>query len=493
MDDVVAFLVTMGSPALAAYSLQITHLNKYWIITTFSKIKYPNSQLIPTVLAAFHHIPIKVDYEPPSLHSLIVLAKNDEYWSRLAVAGKTRRWSIPLVMSYILVIFSIILTVIDSFVTRPSNSGYGIATVWSFLLPLVIGWLHIGCEPEPSHLRNSLAAANQNAWVASKDRAHPIEMTGPMPIELAEPDDIDAARQDELKPVPVFNYSRAFVTPMTAEVVLRLTKNAAANARREIPVGNSVEAGVLPWVKGKKGETLPENRVGTTAEVVAYSSLVFQQPRWNSGTVTPLDIQSPEMSIATNPFLEHGLVSPLRWAPGVWTRVLVASILALGLQWGTTGAAVLVHYIAPPPGLGCRAFSFLLYGLAGTTSFFLFLTSSILAHMSRPLPGQVPARSWSHSFQETGAVVCRRLGKCISITSAIGIILVCFFQVTDAFDNCYCNSTTFDVGEHFVIFSGINFTADSRTLGFWITGLVVAFVTTIIFCISMYTGLPARR
>ena len=55
-----------------------------------------------------------------------------------------------------------------------------------------------------------------------------------------------------------------------------------------------------------------------------------------------------------------------------------------------------IHYVVPPVSLGCRSTSFLPYGVAGSLSFFLFLASGILAHMSRPLSGQVPARSRSH-------------------------------------------------------------------------------------------------
>ena len=493
LDDVVSFFITMGSPALAAYSLQITHLNKCWITTEVLDVKYPNSKLVPTVLAAFHHIPIKIEYDPPFLHSLIALAKNDEYWSQLAAANKSRRWSIPLVMSFFLAIFSLILTVADSITSRAGDSGYGIAAIWTFLLPLVIGWLHIGCEPEPSHLRNSLAAANRNTWVATEQRDTPADMTNPMAIEFAEAADVHPARKDELKPVPLFNYSRAFVTPMTAEVVLTLMRNAAANAKQKIPVGNSVGAGALTWVGGKKDEILPDNRVGTTAEVVGYCTGVFRRPQWNSGSITTLEIQSPEMTVTPDALLEYGIITPSRWAPGIWKRVVVASLLALGLQWGTTGAALFISYIALPPGLGCRALSFLLYGVAGTVSFFLFLTSSILAHMSRPLPGQTPTSSWSRTFQDAGAVVCRRLGKCVAIASGIGILLVCFFQVMGLFDNCYCNSTTFDKGRGLVVFLGFDFVLDSRTVVLQISGLAVAFATAIFFGVSMYMGLPARR
>ena len=484
----------MGSPALAAYSLQITHLNKYWIHTAFLNVKYPNSKLVPTALAAFHHIPVRIEEQPPFLHSLIVLPNNDGFWSHLAAANKTRRWSIPLVMSYVLVIFSVIMTTIDSITSPPDATGYGIAAVWTFLLPLVIGWLHVGCEPEPSHLRKSLAAANQDYWISTERRDHPT-MTNNAAIEFAEPGTVDFARKDELKPVPVFNYSRAFVAPMTAEVVLRLMKTAAANARQKIPVGRALGRGISVWVEGENGETLPENRIGTTAEVIEYCTRILQQPernRWDS--TTSLDIQSPEVcpADAIYPPPEHHLPTTSRWAPGIWRRVLISSVLALGLQWGTAGAAVFINYKSPPVGLGCCSLSFLLYGVMGTLSFFLFLASSILAHMSRPLPGQVSTRSRSRSWCTTGAVISRWLGKFVAITSAIGILLVCSFGVIGAFDSCFCNSTTFNRGRQLITIYGMG-DMPNAGIGFWIGGLAMAFFTSILFGFSMYMGLPPRQ
>ena len=492
LDDVVAFLITIGSPVLAAYSLQITHLNKNWIAAAFLDVEYQNSGLIPTALAAFHNIPVKIEYSPPFLQSLVVLPKNDQYWPQLAAANKTRRWSIPLVMSYFLAIFSVILSMADSISSHSGNIGYAISSIWTFLLPLILGWLHVGCEPEPCHLRNSLAAANRNAWVATGKRDQPTRMTEPKAIEFARADDIDLARRDEYKPVPTFNYSRTFVTPMIAEVVLRLTKNASANARRHIPVKSTSGGEVTEWVESGGDEILSENRVGTTTEVTEYCTRVLYLSERTSRPVTPLDIQSTDTTNST--LLDDGLITPSRWAPGIWKRVTIASILALGLQWGTAGAAIFIHYLTPPAGLGCRSFAFLIYGITSTLSFFLFLASSILAHMCRPLPGQVPTRSRSRTYQNAGAIICRWLGKCVAIVSAIGILLVCFFQVTGAFDNCFCASTAFGRwGRQPVVFTGINFVPDSRTLSLWIGGLVAAFLTSILFGFSMYIGSPPRR
>ena len=494
LDDVVSFLITIGSPALASYSLQITHLNKYWIHREFMDIRYPNSELIPTVLSAFHHIPIQIEHRPPFLHSLIVLSKNDDFWSHLAAANKTRRWSIPLVVTYILVVFSVLLSIVDSATSNTRSTGFGITCVWAFLLPLIIGWLHTGCEPEPSHLRNSLAAANQHAWLATGERDGPVRMTNPMAIEFTQRPDVDLARKDELRPVPVFNYSRAFITPATAELILRLVKNAATNAKAKIPAGFSVGTGSPLWLEGEKGDINPENRVGTDDEVTGYCTRVLDRLERNSSSITTLERRSSSMTLdGTYTTRDHGLVTPSRWAPGIWKRVVIASLLALWLQWGTTGAAIMVNYITPPVGFGCYSFSFLLYGILSTSSFLFFLASSIFAHMSRPVPGEAATPPRSRTFQNAGAVVCRWIGKGLGVISGVGILAACFFQVTGSLVNCFCTSTTFNRGRHVVTFVGPHFDTSSPLIQSWVAGLITAFTTSILFGFSLYMGLPPRR
>ena len=497
LDDVLTFLITIGSPPLAIYSLQITHLNARWVAKEFLDVKYPNSKRIPTVLSAFHHIPIKISHHPRRLHSLIILHNNDGFWEHLLKAVKqTRRWSIPLIMNFGFVIFAVILTIVDSAYTpSPGDVGYGIAATWTFLLPLLIGWLRVGCEPEPNHLRNSLDVANGNTRVATQ-RNTPEK--GYPPIEFMEPKDVDPARRDELKTTPVFNYSRAFVSPLVAELILGLVKNAAANARQKIPVGNPTVRGPPAWV-GDDGDTvLNQNRVGTADQVSEYCTKVFPELEPGSGSIIPLDTQLSEMTNTTNPLLPlHDPYStsqvPSRWATGIWKRVALASALALGLQWGTTGGAVVIHYAAPPIGLGCRALSFLLYGAAGTVSFFFFLASSILAQMSRPYQGRKHTHPRLRPWQNAGAIICRWLGKGIALVSAIGILVVCVFQTTGAFNNCFCTSTTFDRGRESPMNPMINRVVGPSVFGAWIGGLAMAFGTAILFGFLMYLGKPPRR
>lgn len=404
-------------------------------------------------------------------------------------------------MNFVWVIFAVLLTVIDSFYSPvPGDVGYAIVTIWTFLLPLIVGWLHVGCEPEPNHLRECMEAANLIAWVATNRRDHPVpaESYGDraLAIEFIKADEVPSTSTDELKTIPVFNYSRAFIWSQNAEWVLALVKNANSNAEQKIPVGSLEDGGHSVWVKGDGGNMANDNRIGTDVQVTKYCTNAF----------LPLEPDTPGMSSLSNsrnpstadpllPFHEPqlGARNPSRWATGIWKRVTLATVLALGLQWGTAGAAVIIHYWKRPVGLGCRALSFLLYGVAGTTSLFLFLASSILAHISRPQPGQPYSWSQSPTLLDAGAILCRRLGKVVAVLSAVGILMVCLFQATGAFNTCFCASTTFDKGRNQVVFRAVNSVLEPGISGVWVGALAMAFSTAVLFGFSIYLGTPPRR
>ena len=498
--------MTIGSPALAAYSLQITHLNARWLSIAFLDLQYPNSKAISAVISAFQHVPIRISTNPSLLASLIVLPQNDGYWDLLLKGvEKTRRWSIPLVMNFVWVVFAILLTIIDSFYSPPTDDvGYAIVATWTYLLPLIMGWLQVGSQPEPNHLRDSLDAANKLAWVATDRKYDPVlarSVVGrrTQAIEFMKAEDVDSAREDELRTAPVFNCFRAFAWSLNAQHVLSMVKNAAAKAEVQTPVDN-YGGRCAAWVMDDSGSVASENRLGTEEQVVAYCAedtrpfeIVFGAP----GPIippSPVSSHIPTTPIAVLPFYgPRDTRTSSLWAPGIWGRVAVAVLFALGLQWGTVGAAVIIHYWKPPVGLGCRSISFLMYGVAGTLAFFLCLASSILAHISRPQRGPAYLRSWSQPWLNGGAVFCRNLGQILAVISGLGILLVCFFQSTGAFTNCYCASMTFDRGAHDVAFFMVNYVITPDVIKVWIGGLVLAFSTAVMFGFSIYLGTPPRR
>ena len=504
LDDVLNFFMTIGSPALAAYSLQITHLNTRWLRKAFLHLEYPNSKAISTVISTFQHIPLQISPNPLLLPSLIVLPQNDAYWDLLLkCTERTRRWSIPLVMNFIWVIFPVLFTIIDSL--HQERTAYAIVSIWTYLLPLIMGWLHVGCQPEPNHLRDCLDTANRIAWVATDQKDGPIqaiEIAGQLTqaLKLAK-DGADVTEEDELRTSPVFNYSRTFTWSLKAQHILSLVKNAAAKAERQIPVDNYGSGCDAVWVAGDHGGVAKENRLGTNEQVIDYCTegttpfeKVFRAPR---PVVPPGHIfsRAPSTPVALLPFYDsHNIRTPSRWASGVWTRVVFATLLALELQWGGVGAAVMINYKKRPYGLGCGALMFLVYGLAATVAFFLCLTSSVLAHISRPQHGQPYRRSWTQTCLNGGAVLCGYLGRILAVASGIGILVLSSANYSGAFHSCYCASVTFNGGIRFhdVAYLPTIVDVGPKVIEVLIGGLGLAFSTAVLFGISIYLCTPPR-
>ncbi|KAF9646484.1 hypothetical protein BDM02DRAFT_3118628, partial [Thelephora ganbajun] len=285
-----------------------------------------------------------------------------------------------------------------------------------------------------------------------------------------------------------------------AQHILSLAKNAAAKAEQWIPVDNYGPGRGVVWVASDPGSVASENRLGTGEQVIRYCTEIttpFEKVFGAPSPIippSPISPRTPNTSITLLPFYNpRGPRKPSRWAPGIWSRVVLAATFALGLQWGTIGAAVVIHYWMSPVGLGCRALSFLMYGVVSTVAMLLYVAPSILAHASRPQYGSIYWRSWSQACLNGGAVFCGYLGKTLAVASGVGIMVVCFFQSSGAFDNCYCASTTFDNGARDIVFFVINPVIGSSVIKVWVGGLILTFSTAILFGFSIYLGTPPRR
>jgi len=304
---------------------------------------------------------------------------------------------------------------------------------------------------------------------------------------------IDPARSDESATNPIFNYSRVFAWSQMAEAIFASARNAATKAEQGIPVGGNPA--------GTEGDVVTDSRSGTVDEVMQYckeGSTLFEKfadPQYS--------IASPSIGLPEPPSTPAGLVpsltinvrnqEPSIWATGVWSRVALATVLALGLQWGTTGAAIAIHYKMRPVGLGCRTLSLLMYGISGTVSFFLLLTSSILAHLSRPQSGSTYRYSRLRAYQNTGAILCRWLGKSLAVVAGLGILVVSFAQPLEVLNNCWCSTTTLDIPGQLVAFHTKGYAVEWGVIKVWIGSLVMAFCTSFLFGFSIYLGNPRGK
>jgi len=518
--------MAIGSPALAGYSLAITRLNSRWLSRQFLYLNFPNKEQIPSAVSALQHIPFKIETSGSLLPSLIVLPQNDRYWRALSVAAKrTRQWSIPVAMNIVWVLVAFLLTIVDSFVdfnhfiTVPGDAGYSIAAVWTYILPLVVGWLHVGSQPDSDHLRSALVAAQEIAYVATA--SEPIlatRVTGCSTCAI-EPSAgyIDHVNADEKKTVPIFNYSRVFIWSQNAEHILRLYEHATAKADRKIPVNRQ-----RAWVGTDDGTIAFQDRIGNKDEIVQYCERpVGPHPIDASPPSTPYSVFPPSPEPSAVPFLTagtrpgadafahrrftstsftkydeeapsaavRGVPEKPVFATEVLQRIIFAAILGLGLQWGTTGVSILIHLNTPPKGMGCRALTFTVYGAAGTVAFLLLLISSIFSHLARR-QNVDEKRSGTKTFIGYTAAIMRWSAKFIAFANGFGILLSCVMQFAGVYDNCFCSSTIFGGSPNgLVSFIEAN-VRGSEVYKYWIGGIIMAFGASGLYTFAIYVATP---
>jgi hypothetical protein len=244
------------------------------------------------------------------------------------------------------------------------------------------------------------------------------------------------------------------------------------------------------------------DRVGNEVEVVQYCKEEQESPVLDPPLPSPNSLQfssplTPSLTLAapsaSTKFDEEAaeVVEPAKpvFATEVFQRMVFATVLALGLQWGTTGASVLIHLFTPPKGMGCRALTFIIFGSAGTLSFLLHLFSSIFAHLARR---RSPREQRSGLLLLAGYVstLTRWLGKTIAIMNGFGLLLSCGMQFAGMYDNCFCSSTIFGgVPDGLVKFVGDDIKG-SEVYGYWIGGTVMAFIVSALYTFAIYVATP---
>ncbi|KAJ7439336.1 hypothetical protein FB451DRAFT_1344268 [Mycena latifolia] len=449
LDNVLAMLLSVGSPTLAAYSLAITASNRYWIARRFSHFSYPNVRSAVQILSSLQQTSIKVITRDSLLASLVVLPENDKWWSELAGwLDYTPTWSISFFASIFWVTIALLFTVIDSFTDTITSSGLGVGLVYLWLLPVVIGWLQLGPKCHIVRLHEAVERANAKAHIASDRGAIPADDSeGSTNRAISLSKRIGSLHRDEQRSPPIYNYARFLPWAQAVEDVYCVFEQASERARRHVPVDPAI-----PWEWDGKGKVRPENRRGTLAQVELY-------------------------------VLPHRVVPRGHWAPDVLSRFLVTSFLALALTWGTIGAAVIVVWFTPTIGLGCRSGAYILYGGVSVLVWMMLVTSSALAHYSTQSVGVRGKAVYTRSTRIAGkvSIFLRRLGKVLASCNAVWIVLACIFQFSSFFDSCYCNSSKLGLGS-FAYYVIDLVSADLTTMKTaWIGGVALAGGCSILF------------
>ena len=465
-------ILTVGSPTLAAFSLALTALNTRWACKRFSDIQYPNSQNAAKALVFLQQVPLRLTTRDGLLASLIVLSENDDWWECLVDRlEQTHTWTIAAATSIAWVIIAFVFTTTDSLMNLGedvNSNGQGVGSLWLWLIPMIVGSLWV---PVSSHdkLKAGIGKANDLAFVAARNNRpqdnDPPNLDTPMPVTLVSPMQAigickkgEVFTKDATRAAPVFNYSRIWEWSSAVETIARAFEHADEKARQHLPADTSKE-----WVpqEDKRLRYHRGNRTGTVAQVQSYCGF---------------PVQGDEEPLQPTP-------------PGVGERIFIASVAALGLQWGTTVSAAIAMVFTPTSGLGCRSGSYLLYGVVSTMIWLALLLSSFLAHYAKARHdgGGSPSSGFNSANLARGlATFLRRLSVLVAGCNALFVILACVSQFSNFYSTCYCNSSVLGRGSqraYNIIAAGYDY---DRMEAAWIGGVVLASGCVILFLFFLH-------
>ncbi|EIW75036.1 hypothetical protein CONPUDRAFT_66882 [Coniophora puteana RWD-64-598 SS2] len=450
-DNLMSAVLTAGSPTLAGYTLFCTMLNTRWISQSFESVrKFPNTAQAARVLSNLQQVPLRVNPHSAMLSSLVVLPENDQWWSEFSESLNYKNtWSISAAVSIAWVIVAYALTVADSLANVNDNIdsvGQSIGTAFLWLIPVVIGWQQLSPKCDFDRLSRAFDHSEAKAYIATHHGSVKVgELTEERAISIGPEAMEDVMSPDEDATPPIFNYSRVFGWSRSAEEVLRAFQYASKRAFVHKPVDPERE-----WEVGDGESIHPGNRHGAPYDVEMYCGRMRFEPS--------------------------------SWGSGVWGRIVFASVAGLMLQWGTTGGAVMMVWFTPTTKLGCRSFSYLIYGALSTIIWMLMLASSIAAHHASSFHWNEHKRYRDAAFHtwKTVADVLRWSGKALAVLNSLILCAIPILQFSNVFNNCYCNSSVMGRGPDRA-YNVINLTDTSETQILWIVALVVASLCSIAF------------
>ena len=525
-DGFISLCMAVGSPALITYSLMLTIRNRAWVRDEFDHLRRHIRDVqhmystfgqrlgaIQCVLEEAQQVPLRVSQEEGWFSSLTVAAKNESWWENLEHKLKdTRRGrSLSLVFQMGVAILAWLFTIIAAFVSSLGDISTGLqisaGNIWVWMvselsqpsskmltrlqIPVILGWIRVGTQQLPKSIDRALETENaflalgtpnvpnsteESMYTKSKNQrglvvagkrqsglAPQTRRTPQLPQEeFQRTSHFFNIRGDEKRRGPTFNYARTFTY---CQLIRTVTQALQAT------IDNICERKTCSGEHVFQDQDYRKGLLGNDACTEAYCGLdrpdreIYAYPEWS-------EIPSE-----------------------IWIGIGFSAMVALILQWGTTGAALMIAYLTPTKGLGCRSGAYLLYGTNATVAWSLLAVSSLFSHSAmlryqsekqkqplanaraaqangtafhsngtvRPVNNMIPLGLLGSSVQSSSssqprrnisaaiwnlvpvrglAAVTRYFGKFLAVANAFFIVAVSLFQFTGGFDNCWCKSDT---------------------------------------------------
>ena len=176
--------------------------------------------------------------------------------------------------------------------------------------------------------------------------------------------------------------------------------------------------------------------------------------------------------------------------PGALISMFNASLLALVLQCGTTGAAAIIIFFTPTIGLGCRSLGYIIYGANAIVIMFLAITSTVSAHIAET---RSEGSATVKDFTALAAIALRKITFLYALLNATGLMTLSGFHFSNFLDNCYCNASVTGRGtESYIIISFVDWISTmriARTVGTVLAGVSMSIYMVFLWLMS---ALPAE-
>ncbi|EMD96720.1 hypothetical protein COCC4DRAFT_199117 [Bipolaris maydis ATCC 48331] len=462
-----SFCLAVGSPMLSTFSLMSTALNAHSTSITFTA-KFGNgkttSHLREAVDSAEYFLcnsqqsPIRIKEDQfRQLFDEDTERLRDRWLPLEERIRKTRRqYTFSLIAQTFFAVIAWVLTIVGSYVTSLGQHSEALllssGTLWTWLVPVVLGWMAAGTQSRKDTVREAIqgeilsgASAPIKALEAESGFINPPMRQLPQALW-------SKVQGDEACQGPAYNYARILTYPKLRDRIVDEFER-----RRSFPEAQAAQA--------DHSEPVQQVQRNNTTQLEAGSSQNVDEPY-----MTWKDVKES---------------SDWKW------NFIISNAIAVFLQWGVTGSAIVISYLTEVRGLGCRSGSYLLYGILATCAHVLLLISVFLSHhvmliyqteRRNGATGAVQEVPRSPQIKWIGrlAVLMRLFGKSIAIINATWIILSSVFELIGFYESCWCTGTVLGLGNRawVVLFvSGDKMRDDAEAS--WIGGLAMSLFTMI--------------
>ncbi|KAJ7136656.1 hypothetical protein C8R44DRAFT_868783 [Mycena epipterygia] len=491
------------------------------------------------ILQEGQQCPMRANQRNGELTTLVVLndERIDNFWKISAKdlentrRGFTYSFLAQVLLAFLTYLISFIAAVHDSLGSPDVGLQFASSTVWSWMFPIVFGYIRVGTQYKAGSIKDALTdnriMPDRDQYMSQKGLCPNADVYAPlMPLDPPPPTTPAAAAShtgpvagtpnrssmedaillvDRLGVPSSSNYAStsqlALHTPSdhdSHETQSLLDPPAPPTSTTSDLDDDSTEPLLHPptwWGFDVRGDERREGPIFTFARIFTSFACVEHVGRGFAVSIEKFRKRAPIPEGAEDAAKSCGfqpredLIAFTAWSriptPAI-QHMVGAAIVALFLQWGTTGAAIYVAYNTPAVGLGCRSGSYLIYGIAATVSWAMLVVSHLFSHAfmqrfehdpERPRKGVIPMGALA------GLAVSTRLtGKAIAISNALWLIASSVLEDIGTFQTCWCQTVAFQYHANgwTPVFKGA---ADLRATagGIWIGG----FIFSIAVCVMV--------